>query len=667
MVNAQRSRIVAGAAIVVGSVLLTLVLFSIPPLDTLELRFYNFMMARVRGQLEPPSEILIVAIDEDSREEFESERGFTWPWPRSIYADLIRSLNAAGARAVAFDIIWDQESICFGEKRPKLDTELAEAIRASQVPVIVGAMRLSEQVGPYRGTKSYLPLQRLTEAGASVGFVNFFPDRDNVIRRAYLRVGRSPTLVSQTLTQIGHPEDEEDGETLINYIGPAGSIPTVSYSDALDPEQAERFRDKVVFVGRSLDIEDLSQGGSQADLYPSPFNLGRDFESSMPGVEIHAQTLNTILNDQHIGQPAAFFHLLGMLFLGGLISAIVQEFDAIRLKIGLSALLMGIFVVLSLVAFVYWSYWIPTVGPIAMSATVLGVTTLYQYTLSERERAHIRRALKGYVSPQVMQEVLRTPGDLELGGTQIEATVLFSDIAGFSKVAEDISARELASRLNVYFTDMGDVIMKRSGMINKYVGDSIMAVWGAPLANPDHAALACQAALAMGEIAEGGQLWNTRIGINTGSMLAGNLGHKERMEYTVIGDAVNLASRLEGANKAFGTLTLISESTELEVRGEFQCRPVDWIRVVGKDRPVRVFELMAPFEDRATRDLIASFESVIEHYEARDWEAARRSAEEHLQKYLDDSVARTYLRRCEGFIRNPPAEDWDGVYLLERK
>jgi adenylate cyclase len=305
-----------------------------------------------------------------------------------------------------------------------------------------------------------------------------------------------------------------------------------------------------------------------------------------------------------------------------------------------------------------------------MSLSVFGLNTLYQYRASEKERAVIRRALKGYVSRQVMNEVLKNSGQLELGGAQVIATVLFSDIAGFSKISEKITPKELTALLNDYFTKMGDQIMKREGMINKYIGDAIMAIWGAPLPNANHALLACQSALAMKRIVDGMAPMKARIGLNTGPMIAGNLGHAERMEYTVMGDAVNLASRLEGANKGFGTSIMISEFTEELVRGKLLLRELDCIRVIGKRQPVRVYEVLAetgePQAEEA-RPMVESFQGILDCYAKRDWEQACAVIARHLERFPSDTAAQTYLKRCKHFLKAPPLPDWDGVYALESK
>jgi adenylate cyclase len=390
----------------------------------------------------------------------------------------------------------------------------------------------------------------------------------------------------------------------------------------------------------------------------------------MPGTEVHANGLATLLEGGFIRKPTLLQTWILLVVLALLISAIVIGFSSFQLKISLSIAAMIGYLVGASLMFVYQSYWLYTAQPLFVMLSVFGFNTLYQYHQTEKERVHIRKALKGYVSEQVMHYVMQHPDALELGGIQTNATVLFSDIAGYSKISENMTPKELFSTLNDYFTKIGDVIMAQEGMINKYIGDAIMAVWNTPVGHPDHGALACQAALEMKRVVDELPDINARIGINTGSLAAGNLGHSERMEYAVIGDVVNLASRLEGANKPFGTDIMISESTKESVRGKFLLRPLDRIRVVGRENPVQVYELLAGIDEPGQDDLhelVQSFGKVLEAYEAREWREASDFAQQHLKRFPGDKVAAIYQERCSEFSVNPPASDWDGVYALKSK
>lgn len=646
-----------------------------PYLENLELKGYDFMMATIRGPLPSPEDIVIVAIDETSLAEFEDY--FQWPWPRSVHGQLIRSLNEAGVQAIIFDVIFA------GESDPEEDDEMAAAISESRVPVILAATE-EQVVDPRFGmlTKQLLPLDKFTQANAKVGYATMHPDSDQVLRQIRLTVNGVPSLSLQAFYALGgnvmEPDDlpisryqRDDPELLINYLGGARHIYTVSYYQAIDHQiflPPEVLKDKIVFVGRAMAVEDLSERRMEKDSFPTPFSLAGS--AMMPGTEVHANALATLSGRGFI-RKASFLQIwIVLVVLAVLISAIVIGFSSFRLKIALSMVVMIGYLVGASLMFVYQSYWLYTAQPLFLMFSVFGLNILYQYHQTEKERAHIRKALKGYVSEQVMHYVMQHPDALELGGIQTNATVLFSDIAGYSKISENMTPQELFGTLNNYFTLIGDVIMKQEGMINKYIGDAIMAVWNTPVGHPNHCALACQAALEMKRIVDGLPDIKARIGINTGLLAAGNLGHAKRMEYAVIGDAVNLASRLEGANKPFGTDIMISESTEEIVRGKFLVRPLDRIRVVGRENPVQVYELLAgidePLQDEL-HELVQSFDKVLEAYEAREWAEASDFAQQHLKRFPDDKVAAIYLERCSQFSVTPPASDWDGVFALKSK
>jgi len=641
-----------------------------PYLSALEGKSYDFMMSVVRGPEPTPKDIVIVGIDDSSLQQFADNFGWQFPWPRAVYAELIRLLNEAGARSVTFDMIFDLPST------PENDTALTGIIQASKIPVILGATQGIVEDARFTQMTEILPVQQLIDAGSKVGYATLNPGVDSVLRKARLSVNGEPGLALQTFLQSGRqldlakiPVDFEgnDPRILVHYVGRGRSISTVSFYQALDYQNSlpkGTFAGKAVFVGRSLKVQDISGGKSEADAFATPFDPG------MPGVEIHANILWTLLSGKYTSESSPLETWLIILFPAFLITGVVVGAKSFRLKIIVAlSVIFGWAIVASLI-FIYLHHWVYTIQPLFMTLSVFGLNTLYQYRASEKERAVVRRALKGYVSSQVMDEVLKNHDQLQLGGAQVVATVLFSDIAGFSKISEKITPKELSTMLNDYFTKMGDQIMKRDGMINKYIGDAIMALWGVPLPNPNHALLGCQSALAMKRIVDGMAPMKARIGLNTGLVVAGNLGHIERMEYTVIGDAVNLASRLEGANKGFGTAIMISEFTAELVRDKLLLRQLDVIRVIGKQQPIRVFELIAevgePQAEQA-RPMVESFQEILDCYGQRDWGRACEVISKHLERFPEDSVAQTYLKRCKRFLETPPAPDWDGVYALESK
>lgn len=626
-------------------------------------------MTVLRGPMPPPDDIVIVAIDESSIREFAP--AFDWPWPRRVHGELIRQLDAAGARAIVFDVVFDLPS------PPEDDAALASAIRASHAPVVLAAALDAVDDRQFKMTQQLRPLPDFVNAGARVGFATISPDADGRFRLAPLSVNGSPSLAAAAVEASGRAIDvaaapavarSGDPQLLINFSGPSRSIHTVSYYQAVDAARAlppGTFRGKTVFVGRALAAQDLAAGVGSQDLFATPFDL------LMPGVEIHASAANTLARGLFIRRAPPAMTWILLVGVGAVIAAVMTLVPRFRTKIAVAVAWILLTPVVSAWAFLQAQYWLYTVQPLLVSVSVFGLNALYQYRASERDRAYVRKALTGYVSKPVMQRLLDNPSALELGGTQVEATVLFSDIVGFSSIAERMTPRELTAVLNEYFTRIGDAIMAEDGMIDKYIGDAIMAVWGAPLPDPRHASKACAAALAMRRTTLAGGPLKARIGLNTGLMMAGNLGHRERMEYTVIGDAVNLASRLEGANKLYGTLILASETTKALAADEYLFRRIDRIRVVGKQEAVGIFELIGASADETAAGetgRIDSFGRILDAYDRRDWTGAFEQIARHRAAFpAPDPVVALYEDRCRRFAAEPPPPDWDGVYIFTSK
>ncbi len=662
---------VAAFICLICSILLVGGLASFTPLvNALESRNYDFLM-QLRGPLAPPDDIVVVAIDNASTEQL-AQLGMKWPWPRAIHGELIRALGQAGARLIVFDVVFDLPG------DPGQDAALAEAVAGSRVPIVMAASLDIVDDPRFNIVKESLPLDMLLQAGAHYGFAKLTPDGDSVIRRAPLTVGGEPALSVAAYGILKGPLDVNsvpvvdspggDPEILINYVGKPRSVPTVSFVQALDYEESLPsgiFRNKVAIVGRSEAIQDLSQRGQ--DLFPTPFGGVQ----MSPGAEIHANVLNSLLRASYLYRVPPRWMLVITALLALLVTMILVLIPGIRDKVILAVMVMAGYVAAALVVFIRGDTWMWVVQPLMVSGLTLTFTVFHQYRALEKERKQIRGALEGYVSGPVMNKILADPRNLELGGEQVVATVLFSDIAGFSRIAENTTPRELSSLLNRYFASIGDSIMGCDGMINKYIGDAVMAIWGVPLPNDQHAVLACRAALKMQEVERALPEIHTRIGINTGPMVAGNLGHYRRMEYTVIGDAVNLASRLEGANKTFGTSIMISEFTEELVRGQFVLRLIDRVTVLGKEKPIKVFELIGSSYgnvSKRTLQMLRSFEAILDAYESRQWRLACDLVEAHSREYPEDVVVeKVYLHRCRQFVEQPPPVDWDGVFQMVTK
>ncbi len=306
--------------------------------------------------------------------------------------------------------------------------------------------------------------------------------------------------------------------------------------------------------------------------------------------------------------------------------------------------------------------------------------SLVRFFGTEQEKSFLRKAFSTYLSGDVIDEIVTDPGKLKLGGDQRWLTALFTDVKGFSTISEKLSATELVRLLNEYLSGMSDLILSEKGTIDKYEGDAIIAFFGAPLDLPDHAARACLAAIRMRQLETSlnpsflerkmtSSPLLTRIGINTGDMVVGNMGTERKMNYTIMGSAVNLAARLEGVNKQYGTWILTTEATASEAGDAFLFRRLDRVRVVGIDAPVRLMNLLGlkGEEGAARQAMVDEFHHALGLFEGRNWSAAAQAFERLEQQFPDDGPAKVYSKRSREFLLNPPLPGWDGVHNLVEK
>jgi adenylate cyclase len=540
------------------------------------------------------------------------------------------------------------------------------------------------------------------EKGGS-GFFNVIIDADGVVRMVPLALpyGRDPDRTNwdmyasvdvealrlflglkkeQTVLNFGgsgvasidfgnklsvHPDDLS--RMMVNYRGPARTYLYVSFADAaLGKFGPGTFKNKIVLVGASAT--------GIGDLRATPYG-GLDF----PGVEIHANMIDNILNQTFLvkGGTQALWDV-GFIFLFGiplgLWLAVVQP----RWMV-LGFVLLAPFTWIVYEAFLggWWlNYSVPAVFTLIPNVSLVG---LYRVLVEEQEKRRVRGAFQQYVSPEVIRRLLTDPQRVKPRKTEV--TVLFSDIRGFTTISESLDAQELAELLNGYLTEMTRIIFTHQGTLDKYIGDAVMAIWGAPFDEPGHAKRGTEAAIHMlarlGEMqaewrARGKPVLDIGIGINTGIASVGNMGSALRYGYTAIGDAVNLASRLEGLNKQYGTRIIVSESTRAALQNErILVRELDLIRVKGKMKPVTIYEVLGVEADgekyKESAELIELFGRGQEGYKHRSWAIARRIFDDVLQRWPGDGPSRVFSARCTEFLDEEPAADWDGVYEMKHK
>jgi len=401
------------------------------------------------------------------------------------------------------------------------------------------------------------------------------------------------------------------------------------------------------------------------------------FHNEYVNVGTQGVIMDTILSESFIVWLSPWYSALLCILTPLLLFLLTNMAPALRSTLGfLSALLVFSF---SFVLFRFSGIFLNPIGSVLSLITAVIIREIIAQTASDREKQFIRKAFSTYVSDDVVKEIIADPSKLELGGTKRHMSAIFTDIQGFSTIAEQLDPEHLVHLLNHYLTAMSDVILKEKGTIDKYEGDAIIAFFGAPLELPDHAARACLSAIAMKRKEEEMNKFLeeklspkpllTRIGINTGSIVAGNMGTKNKMNYTIMGNTVNLASRLEGVNKMYGTYILTTRATLDETGDQFLSRRLDKVRVVGINEPVQLYELLETQDDAEEwqKEMVHNYENAISLFEKRDWAAAAEAFQYVLISNPADSPSKIYLRRSEAYHRNPPIEEWDMVYNIGSK
>jgi len=427
----------------------------------------------------------------------------------------------------------------------------------------------------------------------------------------------------------------------------------------------KNFNDKFVIIGR-VDTGTTDYGANP--FYGKYVNVGT-----------HGVVLDTILSKSFIFCLDNIWKIIFMLIFIPLFFMFTDKYaPVLRASLGFGTALF-IFVV-SVLIFRFSGFFIGQTGILTAMIIAIIIREIISYSNSEKEKQFIRTAFSTYVSGDVVKEIITDPSRLQLGGTKRRMTAIFTDIKGFSTISEQLDPEDLVSLLNKYLSAMSDVVLAEKGTIDKYEGDAIIAFFGAPLDLADHALRACVSAIKMRKIEV--ELNKTimeqklsptplltRIGVNTGDMVAGNMGTSNKMNYTIMGNAVNLAARLEGVNKQYGTWILASEDTVKEAGDSLLYRKLDRVRVVGIHEPVRLCELI-DLADQATdqqKQLVKVFHEALDYFEKRDWKQADKGFQEAISILPGDSLSGIYLDRCERFLENPPEDNWDGVYNLTSK
>jgi len=402
------------------------------------------------------------------------------------------------------------------------------------------------------------------------------------------------------------------------------------------------------------------------------------FSGAFPGIEIHANIIDNILQGDFIERPdwLVVFDLLTILLLGIFLSILIPKIRPAFTAL-ITIALIGFYIIANNYIFNNYNVWLTEVYPIFTIILVSGGVTVFQFMTEEKEKRKIGKAFSHYVSPSLVNEILKDPKKLVLGGEEKRLTVLFSDIRGFTTVSETLKPQVLVKLMNDYLTPMTDIVLKNGGTIDKYMGDAIMAFWGAPVWQEDHQIRACRTAVEMlKKLHELQIVWGKEgipkleigVGISTGKVTVGNMGSSTRFDYTVIGDTVNLGSRLEGLNKEYGTYIILPKYTYEDVKGDFVMRQLDWVKVKGKTKPIKIYELMGDKDsENGLREASEIFEAGLNSYMERDWDRAESSFQDVLKLRKDDAPSKVFIHRVEMLRKTELPPDWDGVFVMTKK
>lgn len=691
-----------------AAILFSLLLWFSGLLQGIEARTFDLRANLFAKPSAASDEIVLVAVDQESLDWVAENMGIVWPWPRELFSAVIDNAKRRGARAIGFDVLFTE----YSASGVSDDNVLVQAIEragafalGSAFPTTQNAKfsawpdsipRPSFKVEMGDGARdvlpSYpmatLPISEIAGAVQVLANVHHDADADGIYRRIHplvlfdqvplpnlgvgLYLAAHPragiTVAGNTMVVDGRtiPLDSS-GATILRYRGPHKTHALLSAASfirqefrilngELDPAQVEQdLAGKYILFGYTAP--------GLFDLRPSPT------DGAFSGIEINATMLDNLLAGDFIHSMLPAWTVALVLIFTFLALAALSLLSSLRSRIAVALFFMLLPLLFAL--FLYQLNYDFALVPVQLAVmAALAMTIVQGYFMTLSQERFIRHSFKHYLSPMVIDQLLSNPDRLKLGGERKELTMFFSDLEGFTRISEGLAPEELTHLLNEYLTAMTDIILEEEGTVDKFEGDAIIAFWNAPLDIANHAEKGVRAALRCQE-----QLLNMqehfserygkklvmRIGINTGHAIAGNMGSSTRFDYTVLGDAMNLAARLEGANKYFSSRTMISQATFSQLGSRFHCRELGRIRVIGRREPVTVFEPLSWSGPPANR--YEAFSSGLQLFYGGEFAAALT---EFARQADTDPVAATYVKMCRRYLEHHP-EQWDGVIALDAK
>ncbi|MDF2689176.1 MAG: adenylate cyclase [Microvirga sp.] len=535
----------------------------------------------------------IVAIDEPSF----SEIGQRWPWSREMHAQLIESLRKAGAKVIAFDIIFSEPS------SEEADRRFAAALGPD---VVLAADDVTTRLDQGVQTTRVNPIDPFLDAGAAPGVASVDPDGDVYLRRMPTQ---PDSFAAEVLRLAGTTVQPPPEGTLIQHFGPSRTYPTVSYYQALDPEeflQPGRFKDKIVLVGLSLKAATSANAGAP-DTFPTAYTLTTGDLTA--GVEVQATILDNLKHHLYVTplpRITVVFLIVAAAFLAAALST-----RRVSWKTGLAAVFIVVFFFMEAwVLLRIERVWAPPALPIAAALAVFGTRFGLDYARERHLRHAVSEAFSRYLSPDLVAQLARDPSALKLGGERRNLSILFCDVRGFTTLSEKLKdePERLTSLINRLLDPLSEAVLREGGTIDKYIGDCVMAFWNAPLPSPDHPLRAVHASMRMldavaalnatlrEEEGENAPSFAIGVGINTGDCVVGNVGSRWRYDYSVLGDTVNLASRLESLSKEYGVALILGPATAEAVRDYYALIELDRIAVRGRATQSALYTNVSPLE-----------------------------------------------------------------------
>jgi len=708
-----RKKFLQGTAVGVAGALLSIVLFSLGWLDTWEAKTWDRRASFLSTPGKATGDIRLILLDQNSLDWAKKENALSWPWPREMYGAIINYCSRKGAKALAFDVLFTEPS------KYGVEDDVSFSVSASEFGLVAAAAFLGKTSGSETRWPVYLsdkrfkvigldkwlettgaegtifpratfPIPELAQSSAVVCNVHLKPDPDGIYRRlkvlgifdgkalpslglgAYLaanpgaRVSIEPGKL--TVNEKNIPIDKQ-GYAILRYRGPTGTHKNYSAASVLkseiqfrtgiEPSNQDRndFKDKYVLFGFSA---------------PGLYDLRSVPVSGVyPGVEIHASMLDNLLSNDFMRKPSIWITIT-LVFVLALACAILTSFFNRPLgSVPIGLVFISMPVMISLSAYVK-GFWLPFAVQETSVISTIVLALVVNYATEGRQKRFIKNAFRQYLSPAVIDQLIQQPERLKLGGDRRVISIFFSDLQGFTSISEGLSPEKLTTLLNDYLTAMTDIIHEEGGTVDKYEGDAIIAFWNAPLETADHAnrlvraSLRCQAKLAEMRSAfreSIGKDMFMRIGANTGPAVVGNMGSRTRFDYTMLGDAVNLAARLEGVNKVFGTYTMISKFTRDMISDEFSVRELGRVAVVGRKEPVTVFEPLFPDEFESRKEIIKYFHRALDLF----YQGRLAQAIEIFSDIQDlDPAAAAYNRKCRELM-DSTQKNRQGVWVMTTK